>query len=463
MFKQEIYIERRKRLKQNLKNGIAIFLGNNESPMNYASNPYHFRQDSTFLYFWGLDEPSLFAAIDLDNGDEMIFGDDRTLDDVIWMGPSRSINEKAANVGVRKTAPYKEFANFVKDAVNKGRKVHFLPQYRADNKFFLSELLGINYHELNNKTSKEFAIEVIAQRSIKSEEEIAEIEKALTTSFYMYLYAFKKTHPGAREQEIAGGVEGIALSRGRGVSFPVIFSIHGEILHNHHHKNIMRSGDLVLLDSGAESFMHYASDITRTFPVSGRFTSLQKDVYNAVLEAQLKAIEMIKPGVYYKDVHLQASAVMVERLKDLGIMKGNTQDAVAAGAHALFFPHGLGHMMGLDVHDMEELGENLVGYENDQKRSEQFGLAFLRLARKLRPGFVLTVEPGIYFIPKLIELWKSENKHTEFIDYAKTEKMIGFGGIRIEDDILVTQDGHKVLGHPIAKTVEEIEEICQNT
>ncbi len=463
MFRQEIYIERRKKLKENLKNGVAIFLGNGESPMNYSSNPYHFRQDSSFLYFWGLDEPYLFAAIDLENGDEIIFGEDRTLDDVIWMGPTRSLNEKAANVGVNKTAGRGEFEKFVKEALSKNRKVHFLPQYRAENKLYLSELLGINHKELNSQSSREFARQVIAQRSVKSEEEIAEIEKALTTSFYMYLYAFKKTHPGAREQEIAGGLEGIALSRGRGVSFPIIFSIHGEILHNHHHKNIMRTGDLALLDSGAESFMHYASDITRTYPVSGKFTSLQKDVYNAVLDAQLAAIEMIKPGVYYKDVHLKAAGVIVDRLKDLGLMKGNTQDAVNAGAHALFFPHGLGHMMGLDVHDMEDLGENLVGYEEGQKRSEQFGLAFLRLARKLQPGFVLTVEPGIYFIPKLIELWKSENKHSDFIDYAKTEKMIGFGGIRIEDDILVTAEGHKVLGHPIAKTVEEIEEICQNT
>ncbi len=463
MFRQEIYIERRKKLKENLKSGIAIFPGNNESPINYPSNPYHFRQDSSFLYFWGLDEPGLFAAIDLDNGDEIIFGDNRTLDDVIWMGPTRSVNEKAENVGVKKTAPTKEFANFVKDALSKNRKVHFLPQYRADNRFFLSELLGINYHELNKHSSREFAKEVIAQRSIKSEEEIAEIEKALTTSFYMYLYAFKKTHPGAREQEIAGGIEGIALSRGRGVSFPTIFSIHGEILHNHHHKNIMRSGDLVVLDSGAESFMHYASDITRTFPVNGKYTSLQRDVYNAVLDAQLTAIEMIKPGIYYKDVHLKAARVITERLKDLGLMKGNTDEAVKAGAYALFFPHGLGHMMGLDVHDMEGLGENLVGYEEGQQRSEQFGLAFLRLARKLQPGFVLTVEPGIYFIPKLIELWKAENKHADFIDYSKVEKMIGFGGIRIEDDILVTSEGNKVLGHKIAKTVEEVEEICQNT
>ncbi len=462
MFRQEIYIARRNQLKSDLKNGIAIFPGNNESPMNYTSNPYHFRQDSTFLYFWGLDEPGLFAAIDLDSGEEIIFGNDRTLDDVIWMGPTRTIAEKADNVGVKKSLPVKEFSNFVKDALSKGRKVHYLPQYRADNRYFLSELLGINYHELNDKTSKEFAKAVIKQRAIKSDEEIAEIEKALTTSFYMYLYAFKKTRPGAREQEIAGGIEGIALSRGRGVSFPTIFSIHGEILHNHHHKNIMRSGDLVVLDSGAESFMHYASDITRTFPVSGKFTSLQKDVYNAVLDAQLAAIEMIKPGVYYKDIHLHAAKIIVERLKDIGLMKGNADDAVNAGAHALFFPHGLGHMMGLDVHDMEDLGENLVGYDEEQERSEQFGLAFLRLARKLQPGFVLTVEPGIYFIPKLFEMWKLESKFTEFIDYDKTEKMIGFGGIRIEDDVLVTYDGHKVLGHPIAKTVEEVENICQN-
>ncbi len=463
MFRAEIYVERRNKLKEKVKDGILIFLGNNECPYNYSSNPYHFRQDSNYLYFWGLDEPGLFAIIDLDSSDEIIFGENRTIDDIIWMGPTRTIQEKAENVGVQKSAPTKDFFDYVSNAIKSGKKIHFLPQYRDDNKQVIAELLGIKPAEVNDKTSVEFIKAVISMRSVKSDEEITEIEKALTTSFYMYLYAYKKTRPGIREQEIAGGLEGIALSRGRGVSFPIIFSIHGEILHNHHHKNIMRAGDLALLDSGAESFMHYASDITRTFPVTGKFTTLQKEIYNTVLDAQLAAIEMIKPGIYYKDVHLKAATIITERMKDIGLMKGDIAEAVNSGAHALFFPHGLGHMMGLDVHDMEDLGENLVGYDEDQERSEQFGLAFLRLARKLQPGFVLTVEPGIYFIPKLIEQWKAENRLADFINYDKVEKMIGFGGIRIEDNVLVTYDGNKVLGHPIAKTVTEIEEICQNT
>jgi Xaa-Pro aminopeptidase len=461
MFSKEVYINRRQKLKSSIDDGILIFLGNNDSPMNFPSNTYPYRQDSTFLYYWGLDESGLFAVIDLNNGDEILFGNDRSLDDVIWMGPSRTFREKAENVGVAKTMPSAKFMDFVKEEVKKGRKIHFLNQYRHDNILLLSDLLNSDYKELNKKISEPFTRQVIRQRSIKSNEEVHEIEKALDTSFSMYMYAFKRTRPGMREQEIAGGIEGIALQRGRGVSFPTIFSIHGEILHNHHHKNIMRNGDLVVLDSGAESFMHYASDITRSYPVSGKFTNLQRDIYSAVLDAQIESIRQIRPGKKYKEIHLLAAKIITDHLKDVGLMKGNTDDAVAAGAHALFFPHGLGHMMGLDVHDMEVLGENYVGYENEETRSDQFGLAFLRLARALRPGYVITVEPGIYFIPKLVEMWKGEKKHAEFIDYDKVERMLGFGGIRIEDDVLVTRESFKVLGRPIPKTIEDVEQICQ--
>ncbi len=461
MFNKTIYINRRNKLKSSIDDGILIFLGNNESPMNFPSNTYPFRQDSTFLYYWGLDEPGLFAAIDLNADNEILFGDDRSLDDVIWMGPTRSFKEKAENVGVANVMPSSKFVDFVKEEFKKGRKIHFLNQYRHDNIQLLSGLLGIDYKNLNNEISEPFTREVIRQRAIKSNEEVQEIEKALDTSFAMYMYAFKRTRPGMREQEIAGGIEGVALQRGRGVSFPTIFSVHGEILHNHFHKNIMRNGDLVVLDSGAESFMHYASDITRSYPVSGKFTNLQRDIYSAVLDAQVQSIRQIRPGKKYKEIHLLASKIITEHLKDVGLMKGNADDAVAAGAHALFFPHGLGHMMGLDVHDMEVLGENYVGYENNETRSDQFGLAFLRLARALRPGYVVTVEPGIYFIPKLVEMWKGEKKHAEFIDYDKVDRMLGFGGIRIEDDVLVTRESYKVLGRPIPKTIEEIEQICQ--
>ncbi len=462
MFNKEIYIARRQKLKKEIKNGVLLFPGNNEAPMNYPSNTYPFRQDSTFLYYWGIDEPELFAAIDLDSGEEIIFGDDRSLDDVVWMGPTRTMKEKAENVGVAKTMQTADIHSFVKSANEKGRKIHILSQYRFDNIQLLSELLGVPYAKVNELVSEEFTRQVIRQRAAKSNEEIQEIEKALETSFAMYMYAFKRTRPGMREQDIAGGIEGIALQRGRGVSFPTIFSVHGEILHNHFHKNIMRNGDLVVLDSGAESFMHYASDITRSYPVSGKFTNLQRDIYSAVLEAQTESIKQIRPGKKYKEIHILASTIIAERLKDIGLMKGDMNDAVAAGAHALFFPHGLGHMMGLDVHDMENLGENLVGYENGDKRSEQFGLAFLRLARALRPGYVITVEPGIYFIPKLVEMWKGEGKHKEFINSDKVERMLGFGGIRIEEDVLVTRESYRVLGRPIPKTIEDVEQVCQN-
>lgn len=460
MFNTEIYKERRKTLKKEFSKGILLFLSNNEMPMNYASNTYHYRQDSTFLYYWGLNEPGVAAVIDLESGKEIIFGDDRPIDDIIWMGFDDTIKNKAESVGVSNVKPFSKLESYIKKVKKSKTKIHFLPQYRADNVIFLSELLNIKYSKINDKVSEKFVKAVIKQRSIKGEEEITEIEKALDTSYLMNTTAMKIIKPRLIEQEVYGTVEGIALSKGNGVSFPVIFSVNGEILHNHSHKNVMRSGQIAVLDSGAETFEGYASDITRTFPVNGKFTQKQKDVYNIVLNSQLQAIEMIKPGVKFKDVHLHSAKVITAGLKELDLMKGDVDEAVEAGAHALFFPHGLGHMMGLDVHDMENLGENFVGYNKSVERSNQFGLAYLRLAKKLEPGFVLTVEPGCYFIPALIDQWKSEKKHSEFINYSKVERYKRFGGIRIEDDVLLTEDGHKVLGKPIPKTVAEVERAC---
>ncbi|MCB0745627.1 MAG: Xaa-Pro dipeptidase, partial [Ignavibacteriae bacterium] len=312
----------------------------------------------------------------------------------------------------------------------------------------------------NFKSSAKFIKSVIKQRAIKSEEEIAEIEKAIEISYDMNTTAMREMKPGITEREIFGKVQGIALSKGSGVSFPIIFSVNGQILHNHLHENIMKTGEIAVLDSGAETVLGYASDITRTIPVKGKFTVKQKNIYNIVLDAQLKAIEMMKPGVLFKEVHLVAAKIIAEGLAKLGIMKGNIDEAVDKGAHALFFPHGLGHMMGLDVHDMENLGENYIGYNKKIKRSKQFGLAYLRLGRELEPGFVVTVEPGCYFIPALIDQWKKENKHSKFINYKKLEEYRDFGGIRIEDDVLVTETGHRILGKPIPKTVEEVEAEC---
>lgn len=462
MFNANVYIQRRNELKKSFKNGILLFLGNNEMPMNFSSNTYHYRQDSTFLYYWGISEPNLAAIIDLDKDKEIIFGDDRSLDDIIWMGFDETILNKAQKAGVERTKSFSELKKYIQKKISNKGKIHFLPQYRADNLMLLEDLLKLKTEKINQKASLKFIKAVIKQRSVKSEEEISEIEKALEISHEMNLTAMKEIQPGIIERAISGKVDGIAMTKGNGISFPTIFSVHGEILHNHSHENIMLDGQLAVLDSGAETMLGYASDITRTIPINGKFTEKQKEIYNIVLEAQLQSIEMIKPGVKYIDIHLVAAKVIAEGLKVLGIMKGSTEKAVAEGAHALFFPHGLGHMMGLDVHDLENLGEDYIGYNKTIKRSDQFGLAYLRMAKKLEPGFVITVEPGCYFIPALIDQWKSEKKFAKYINYKKLETYMDFGGIRIEDDVLVTKDGHRILGKPIPKTIDEVEAACTN-
>ncbi|MBI9070553.1 MAG: aminopeptidase P family protein [Melioribacteraceae bacterium] len=461
MFSEKTYSERRRQLKQLVKSGVIIFPGNKEVSFNYPANEYKFRQESSFLYYFGIDKSGLNAVIDIDEGREIIFGDDFSLDDMVWMGDLPKLADQAKLVGIKEVQSENALAEFVLSAVNSKRKVHYLPQYRHDSINLLESLLGINHTAINKYASNNLIKAVVAQRSIKSDEEVAEIENAIEISYVMNTYAMMATKPGIYEREISGVVEGIALSMGEGISFPIIYSVHGETLHNHYHGNLMQDGDIAVLDSGAESLLHYASDITRTIPVNGKFSEKQKAIYNSVLNASNTALSEIKPGVLFKDVHLKAVRTLAEGLKDLGIMKGDIDEAVKEGAHALFMPHGLGHMMGLDVHDMEGLGENFVGYNTEIKRSEQFGLAYLRLGRKLEPGFVLTVEPGCYFIPKLIEKWKSESKHIDFINYKELENYLDFGGVRIEDDVYVDFNGCRVLGKPIPKTVEDVENACE--
>lgn len=461
MFSTQTYIERRRVLKEKVGSGLLLIPGNEEAPMNYPSNTYTFRQDSTFLYYFGLDRDGLFGVIDIDNDKEIIFGYDYTIDDIVWMGPQPKILDEAKKVGVNETYPLEKLEEYLAKAKSSGQTIHFLPQYRFQNKMRFEKLLGLKSFEVDNHRSEKFTKAVIEQRSIKSEDELREIEYAIDISYEMYTTAMKLAKPGLKEREIYGKLNGIANSMGSGVSFPVICSVHGETLHNHHYENTMKDGDLLLIDSGAESLLHYASDITRTFPVNGKFTEEQKDIYNIVLASQLKAIDSIKPGLKFREVHLIASEVIAEGLRDIGLMKGDPKEAVKQGAHALFFPHGLGHAMGLDVHDLEGLGENLVGYDKDTQRSEQFGLSALRFGKELQPGNVLTVEPGIYFIPELIEMWKAENKLSDFINYDKVEKYKNFGGIRIEDDIVVTESSCRVLGkNPIPKQVEDVEAAC---
>ncbi len=457
MFKTESYIQRRNQLKQQIGSGLLVFLGNNESPMNYPDNGYRFRQDSTYLYYWGLELPGLAAAIDLDEDKEIIFGNDFTLDDTIWMGPQPRIKDQAARVGVKTTAAFKELETTLAAAVEQGRKIHFLPQYRHDNIILLSSLLGVSPQQLNEQKSLEFAKAVIKQRSIKSDEEIAEIESVFDITYVMHTYAMKHARPGTVEHEIAGAMEGIALAGGGYIAYPVIFSIHGETLHNHHYGNTMQTGDIAVNDCGSASPGHYASDITRTIPVSGKFTEKQKEVYQIVLDAMEGGIAKMQPGVPFMEVHLHSASVLLEGLKSLGLVKGNLDAALAAGAQGLFFPHGVGHMMGLDVHDMENLGEDYVGYDDEIKRSSQFGLSGLRLGKRLKPGFVATVEPGIYFIPALIDRWQAENKLSDFINYDAVEKYRDFGGIRIEENVVVAENGHRILGKPIPKTITDVE------
>ncbi len=457
MFKKEVYIDRRKRLKEKLSNGLILIPGNSETPMNYPGNAYLFRQDSAFLYYFGLDMPDLTGIIDLDNDKEYIFGDDVSLDDIIWMGPQPSMKELSQEVGVENSAPSKEVGDFLRKASNKGQKIHTLPFYRAENVIAFADWLGIHHSQAQEYVSEELIHAVVEMRSIKDSYEIEELEKAAAIGYEMHVTAMKMCRPGVYERDISGVLEGIPRTYDGMISFPVILTQHGETLHNHYHGNKLEEGKLMLTDAGAETSMHYASDMTRTIPIGGKFTERQKSIYNIVLEANNRAREMTKPGVPYLDVHTEAARTIISGLKDLGIMKGDVEEALNKGAHAMFMPHGLGHPMGLDVHDMEGLGENLVGYDNEIKRSSIFGFSGLRFGKRVQPGHVLTNEPGCYFIPELIDNWESEKKFSEHIDYKKVREFQGFGGVRLEDDILVTNDGCRILGKRIPITVEEVE------
>ncbi len=459
MFNKQVYTERRLKLKKLVKSGVVLLLGNNEVPMNYRANTYRYRQDSSFLYFFGIDYPGYAAIIDIDQDFECIFADDVDMDDIIWMGPQPSVKDKAESVGVAESRSFNELYKTLDNVIRQGRKVHFLPPYRHDNMTTLKKLLGISRDQQKAYVSDELVKAVVSLRSVKEEVEIAEIEKACAVGYDMHVTAMRMCKPGVMEHTIAGAIEGIALGGDGMCSFAVILSQNGETLHNHYHGNKLTEGKLMLTDAGAEVASHYASDFTRTMPVGGKFSQKQKEIYNIVLAANNKAIAMAKPGITYRSVHLEAALTIADGLKQLGLMKGDVAEAVNNGAHALFMPHGLGHMMGLDVHDMEDLGENNVGYDSEVQRSTQFGLASLRMGRRLEKGFVVTDEPGIYFIPALIAQWKRDKTNANFINFAKVEEYLDFGGIRLEDDILITDSGCRLLGAKrIPITVEEVEE-----
>jgi len=460
MFKSDVYIKRRQELRKKMKTGLALFIGNNESPMNYPANTYHFRQDSDFLYFFGLDLPGFAGLMDFDSGKDSLFGNDFDMDDIIWMGPQPKVKDLGLKCGVTITFPSSKLEDTIREALSKKRKIHFLPPYRGETKMMLGSLIKENPCQMKTLASADLIKAVVSLRVIKEKTEIEEIEKAVDIAYEMHVAAMKMCKPGIREQDIFGAVEGIALSKGGGTSFPIILSINGQTLHNHAHGNLLKKGKMMVTDAGAETNLHYASDITRTTPVGGKFSTLQKEIYEIVLKANVDAIKATGPGKTNLDTHLLACRTIATGLAETGLMKGDPDEAVKKGAHALFMPHGIGHMMGLDVHDMESFGENYIGYSNEVKRSDQFGLAYLRFALPYLPGHVFTIEPGIYFIPELIDRWKAEGKFREFINYSKLEKYMTVGGIRIEDNVLITEKGHKVLGKPIPKTVKDIESIC---
>ncbi|HNX54207.1 MAG TPA: aminopeptidase P family protein [Prolixibacteraceae bacterium] len=456
MFKAEVYIQRRKILSEKIGSGLILFWGNDESPMNYPDNTYHFRQHSSFLYYFGIDFPSLAAIIDIDNDHQIIFGDDYTIDDIVWMGPQPTIAERAILSGITETQSMTKLYTILREAQAARRDIHFLPPYRPENKIKLLRFLNIRPDQINVNASSDLVKAVISQREIKSAEEITEIEKAVDLSVDMHVAAMKMATPGMTEAQVAARIHEVALAQNCNIAFPIIATINGQTLHNHVHHNIIKDGDLFLVDAGAESEMHYAGDLSSTFPVSKKFTTIQKQIYEISLKAHEAAIDTIAPGTAFRDVHFAACKSIVSSMKELGLMKGDVDQAVAEGAHALFFPCGTGHMMGLDVHDMEDLGEVWVGYDGEPK-STLFGLKSLRFAKKLKPGHVFTIEPGIYFIPELIDLWKSEGRFNDFLIWNEIDKFRNFGGIRNEENFLVTENGYKRLGKPKPKTVEEVE------
>ncbi len=447
LFDKQTYVNRRETLKKRIGSGLIILPGNNYSPMNYPANAYKYRQDSTFHYFFGQQREELVGLIDVDNDAEWLIGNDIDIDDIVWYGAVESVAELAAQVGVAHSAPMAELYKMVEKAKAQGQRIHFLPPYRHDTMIMLMDLTGIHPYKQKEAASLELIKAVVDQRAVKSAEEIAEMERACAIGYEMHTTAMKLCKPGVTEEYIAGVLSGIANKRGGMTSYETILSVQGEIMHGFPSNRVMQAGQLMLCDAGAETREHYCSDHTRTTPVSGKFDQRQRELYSIVEACHDYAITLAKPGMKWWDVHFAIARMMTDKLKELGLMKGDTEEAVQAGAHAMFMPHGLGHMMGLDVHDMEGLGQIYVGFDDEVRPNlEQFGTNCLRCGRRLQEGWVMSDEPGIYFIAALIDDWKAKGHCKEFLNFDLLETYKGFGGIRIEDDILITKDGCRVLG-----------------
>lgn len=448
MFSKETYIDRRAELKKLVKDGIIIIFGNNESPVNSPANGYSpFRQDSSFLYYFGQKREGLVGVIDIDENKETLIGNDIDIEDIVWFGSVDTVKELGEQVGVMHSAPMKELKTICSNAMRSGRKIHFLPPYRSDIKIQIFDLIGIHPNQQKESASLELINAIVKMRSVKTAEEIEELERTAIIGYKMHTTAMRLTKPGLTEKFVAGNVDGVANSHGSMVSFPTIFSQHGEIMHGNPSMAELKDGRLVLCDCGGETINHYCSDNTRTFPVNGKYTQRQLDIYNVVVEAHDAVLELAKPGIKYADVHFAICRIIFNRMKELGLAKGDTDAAIAAGAHAMFLPHGLGHMMGMDVHDMEALGQIYVGFDEETRPNlEQFGTNCLRMGRRLQEGFVVTDEPGIYFIPALIDEWREKKHCSEYLNFDKLDAYKDFGGIRLEDDILITKDGCRFIG-----------------
>lgn len=474
MFESKVYQRRRSALIQSMRSkgqsGIMIFVGNNDViSQGWNASVYDFRQDSAWIYYFGVDQPSWAGIIDIDSGDVKAYANDVDIDDIVWMGPQISVKEMASWAGVDATAPFSVWFDDVKKAMAKGRRVHFLPTLRDYNALQLMAATGYTFAQVKSKgtgdgphASVEFIQSVIDMRLVKEDCEVEELDKAGEIGYQMHVLARNSIALGAYEDEIAKNMEYFSKANGWGLSFEIILSQHGETLHNRAYHRAIEPGKLLVVDAGIESNTHYTSDHTRTYPTSGVFSTKQKDIYQIVLDCHEFAFSQIKPGISYRDIHKATVRLMLSKLKDLGLVHGDLDEMAAKGIGGLFMPHGLGHNMGIDVHDMEEYGEDLVGYDPDQTRAKQLGLGNLRMARLLRPGHVITDEPGIYFIPALIEKFKKEGLGYDFVNYQALEGYYDFGGIRIEDDVLVTADGARRIGyHRLPATVEDIEAVLK--
>lgn len=459
LFSKSTYVERRNELKKLVGSGLIVLFGNNDSPANYPSNTYKFRQDSSFLYYFGLHRNGLVGVIDVDNDREYLVGDEIDIEDIVWYGSVTSVAEMAEMTGVARTAAMRELPAIVESAKAQGEEVHFLPPYRFDNQIQIMDLLGIHPSQQKAAASLKLIAAVVKMRTTKTEEEIAELERAAEIGYEMHTTAMRLCRPGITEQYIGGMVDGIANAYGCMVSFQTIATQHGEVMHGNPSTAKLEAGRLMLVDAGAETNENYCSDNTRTTPVSGVFTQKQKDIYNIVVECHDHVLEVAKPGVKWWDVHFAVCRIITERLQQLGLMKGDVEESLKAGAHAMFLPHGLGHSMGMDVHDMEGLGQVYVGFDKEVRPSTQFGTNALRFGRRLQKGFVVTDEPGIYFIPALIDDWKKNGTNAQFLNFDKIDEYRDFGGIRIEDDVLITDEGCRFIGSKrIPYHVEDVEE-----